>query len=258
MSKFVEALVAEGLCEVIEPSEGVLQLSKVNRAHPAFRGLVIERASDDDEDEEETEMRPLIVELYKPTVALSPLFPPGSPELHERKNLAKFLWAYTASRQLSAASGSQVKLDKLLAESLYSKNAHHEGDVVEKKELLERFIAKMQRFHQINRGTLSEVRKGEVGGVHVIVEQRQGRKHVTRVSGLEGFALNLDELCSELQKMCAASVSQQPLPTGKNNAIEVCVQGNFGEELCNHLRTKYSIPNKYIELEDKSAAKKKK
>ncbi len=70
--------------------------------------------------------------------------------------------------------------------------------------------------------------------------------------------MNLDELCNELQKMCASSVSQQPSPIGKTGAIEVLVQGNFGEELCAHLRTKYTIPNKYMELEDKSASKKKK
>ncbi len=180
----MEAVVAEGLCEVIEPSPGVLQLAKVSRAHPALRGLVVERRAEEDGDDE-PEVRPLVVELYRPTAALAALFPSDAPEFHQRKDLSRYLWAYAAAQKLSGPSGGQVKLDKKLAESLYSKGAHREGDVVEKKELLEKFVAKMQKFHQINRGTMSEVRKGEVGMVHVVVEQRQGRKHVTRVVGLE-------------------------------------------------------------------------
>lgn len=85
--------------------------------------------------------------------------------------------------------------------------------------------------------------KGTLHPISMAVKQRQGRKTVTLVSGLEAFGVNVDDFAEELKKLCAGSASGelagvctrqslkcpavQPLQgsSPKLNLSEVMVQG---------------------------------
>ena len=69
-------------------------------------------------------------------------------------------------------------------------------------------LENMQHFHQITlSGKEPVLRKGKPKPVEIIQEIRQGRKTVTKVTGVEHFDLQVEELCKELTRLCASSVT---------------------------------------------------
>ncbi len=162
---------------------------------------------------------------------------------------------YVAKHDLTQAEDKQaVVLDDRLAEALYSKS-NSVGNSVPKKEINEKWRAKLKPFYAITVDGETTIHKGEVPPVQVVCEQRQGKKHVTRVAGLETFGVNLSELASEFSKLFAASSVVQQLP-GKNAGEEVLIQGNVISGCVDHLTMKLNIPKKYIQILDKSTKKK--
>jgi translation initiation factor 2D len=66
----------------------------------------------------------------------------------------------------------------------------------------------MQPFHSIKLPGKEEVlRKGQPKPVEITQEIRQGRKTVTKITGVEGFGLEIEELTKELTKLCASSTT---------------------------------------------------
>lgn len=66
----------------------------------------------------------------------------------------------------------------------------------------------MQPFHIIRLpGKEPVLRKGQPKPVEITQEVRQGRKTVTKVTGVEGFGLDVEELSKELTKLCASSAT---------------------------------------------------
>jgi translation initiation factor 1 (eIF-1/SUI1) len=52
-------------------------------------------------------------------------------------------------------------------------------------------------------------RKGAMQPVLISVKARQGRKTVTLISGLETFAIDLEDFAEELKKLCAGSTTSR-------------------------------------------------
>lgn len=66
----------------------------------------------------------------------------------------------------------------------------------------------MQPFHTIKLpGKEAVLRKGQPKPVEITQEIRQGRKTITKVTGVEGFGLDVEELSKELTKLCASSAT---------------------------------------------------
>lgn len=80
--------------------------------------------------------------------------------------------------------------------------------------------------------------------------ERNKRKHVTAVSGLEAFGLELKKVAKEFGKKFATGSSVTRLPSGGE---EIVVQGDVSDEIEEFLLEKYKeIPEDNIELvEDK-------
>ena len=58
----------------------------------------------------------------------------------------------------------------------------------------------MQAFHQItlpNRE--SEIRKGTIAPIHILIETVRGTKTATRVSNMEYYGLDVEQLADELK-----------------------------------------------------------
>jgi translation initiation factor 2D len=253
LSKFVEEMAKQGLVTTSEPSPGVIHIATVNRSHPLYRS---HKRVTPKEEKEESASSPLIVELYRPTKSLFLLFP-DAPEdkYYVRKEAQEALWRYVKEKDLTEKSSGEVKLDEMLAAALFPKS-RQAGDLLSKKELVDKFIDKLAKFYRVNRGVFSEIRKGAVQCAQIVVEQRQARKFVTKVSGLETFAISPEEVAHNLQKKFAAATTINQLPA-KGAGVEVQVQGNFLSDLEEYLIAQYSIPRKYVEATDKTHKKKK-
>uniref|UniRef100_A0A7S4P9H0 SUI1 domain-containing protein n=1 Tax=Paramoeba aestuarina TaxID=180227 RepID=A0A7S4P9H0_9EUKA len=203
------------------------------------------------------EKKSLVVELFGAPQSLQPLFLELGHEkrhLYTKKEVVDHLWAYASKHKLG--NKGNCKLDELLAKALFKKG-QEPPEELPKKDLADLFLSKMTNFHEVNRGGLSDIRKGPVKPVVITLEQRQGgRKHITRITGLESFAVPAKELADELRSQCAASTSVKKIE-GKVGGEEVMVQGLAVRQAGDHLVKKYEVPRKYIQNVDKSKTKKK-
>lgn len=157
------------------------------------------------------------------------------------------------------ASVVRVTLDELLAGSLYGKKEPEgPGTAVEAAPLLVRLLGKLNQFTRLRitrAGTAVEevLQKGVVKNIRVQAEDRHaGRKHVTRVTGMEQFAIEPDELATRIQKTHNTSCSVQPLPGKNETGKEVAALGMLLNEVCVLLREAYGIPETYLEIVDKT------
>jgi density-regulated protein len=84
--------------------------------------------------------------------------------------------------------------------------------------------------------------------------ERNKRKFVTAVSGLEAFGLDLKKVAKEFGKKFATGSSVTKTPSGGD---EIVVQGDVSDEIEEFLLEKYKeIPEDNIELVDDKAKKK--
>jgi len=66
----------------------------------------------------------------------------------------------------------------------------------------------MQRMHMIALpGQEPILRDGSPRNVLITLETRQGRKTMTKVTGVEWYGLSVDEVCKDLTRRCASSVT---------------------------------------------------
>lgn len=154
---------------------------------------------------------------------------------------------------------ARITLDELLTGALYGKKEPEgPGTAVEAASLLTRLLGKLNQFTRLRitraGAAVEEVlQKGVVKNIRVQAEDRHaGRKHVTRVTGMEQFAIEPDELATRIQKMHNTSCSVQPLPGKNETGKEVAAQGMLLNELHVLLREAYGIPESYLEVVDKT------
>lgn len=258
---FLIAMAESGLISIEELSPGVHQVLDLDRSHPDYKSF--KPAADAVQAAESSEVvakKPLIVDLFGVTQPLLAIFNAHGHEkkqLYTKKEAAALLWAYVAANSLEADGGRKVKIDENLQKGLYKKGQEVPPSLP-KKELVDLFISKMSPYHEVNRDDNSEVRKGAVKPVEIILEARQGgKKYVTRIGQLESFAVNPDVLAKELQALCAAASTVRP-GEGKTAGKEVAIQGLVVKQATEHLIKKYNVPRKYITTVDRSKKKGKK
>lgn len=96
----------------------------------------------------------------------------------------------------------------MLCDTILTKQEYNSIDKLPRDQILHRICQKMQPFHTIQfPGKEPVLRKGQPKPVEITQEVRQGRKTITRVTGVEGFGLDIDELSKELTKLCASSAT---------------------------------------------------
>jgi translation initiation factor 2D len=203
--------------------------------------------------------------LYRVPSSLRPVFGDmlslNKERLLSETEVVAALCAYAKAAPAPSAAGvARLVLDELLAGSLYGKKEPEcSGSEVEVPVLLARLLGKLNQFTRLRitragGGAPEEVlQKGAVKNIHVQAEDRHaGRKHVTRVSGMEQFAIDPDELATRIQKTHNTSCSVQPLPGKNETGKEVAAQGMLLVEVCALLREAYGIPPSYIEAVDKT------
>ncbi|KAL2490180.1 eukaryotic translation initiation factor SUI1 family protein [Abeliophyllum distichum] len=198
-----------------------------------------------------------VVELYKPSVHVNPVFASvgvDTGKLYTASEASQVVFGYVDKENLvKPANKSIVVLDATLCDALY-KGAIKKGSMypteIHKKDLGQTFINRMQSHIRVTRGSDSVVRKGALKPIQIMTERRQGNKKVTKLSGLESFLIDAEALASELQKKFACSTTIAELPGKKG--LEVLVQGGVIDDLARHLVEQYGIQKRYIEVLDKT------
>lgn len=93
----------------------------------------------------------------------------------------------------------------------------------------------------------------------VVLDTRQGKKTVTRVSGVEPFGVDPKAMADELQRTCAgsASVSQLMGSSPKHPVMEITVQGPQQKAVGAYLE-KRGVGARFVNVVDKTGGKGKK
>lgn len=94
--------------------------------------------------------------------------------------------------------------------------------------------------------------------IQLLLEKRQGKKTVTRVSGVEPFRVDPKAMAEELQKTCAgsASVGQLMGSSPKNPVMEITIQGPQKKAVELYLE-KRGVSARFVNIVDKTGGKQK-
>ncbi|GHP07443.1 hypothetical protein PPROV_000618500 [Pycnococcus provasolii] len=180
-------------------------------------------------------------------------------ETDVRENLNNYL----TQNQLWIDGGDRskgCKIDDLLLDGLVNKKEKEEmaDATFSLDEMISKLIAKLQALTHVRRfppdggEPLENTRKGQCKHVFIQVEDRHaGRKFITRISGMEYFAMEPEELANSLQKVYNASSSVAKLPGKQETGKEISIQGNLLTEAATYLRDVMGVPEQYIDRNDK-------
>jgi translation initiation factor 2D len=175
---------------------------------------------------------------------------------------------YLEKESLILPNKRLAKIDPQIANSLLSPSNREDAEVLKsgsiKRELLgERLLKLCSPYYRVisSSSSSSENEKPKAGvppKVTILIESRQGKKTVTRISGLEPFGIDAKSAAEHLQKVCAgsASVGQLGGSSPKNPVMEIVVQGSQKKAVETFLE-KRGVGGKYVNFVDKTGGKKK-
>ncbi|KAJ3150086.1 Eukaryotic translation initiation factor 2D [Geranomyces michiganensis] len=285
VGKFLKAMEKRGLLKLKERGGETLLIS-VNRSHPQIVAFDAPKKVAGDE-----KPRPAglvgadtpaaggadptvpvegltVVELYKPTSKELPFFQAigrTKEEYFTPVEVREGVNEYVREKQLANPENPRlVKIDVILCDAILRKDEYNSVDYLQRDAIVQRLLAKMLPFHELRAPNhRPELKKGAPQPISIVLEQRQGRKCVTRLLGFERFAVDAHELAAHLKVRCASSTSVSPIP-GKANApvaaYEVMVQGSKAKDCCYVLEKVYGLPfsggvSKFVEIKEKGKGK---
>ncbi|KAJ1942696.1 hypothetical protein FBU59_003126 [Linderina macrospora] len=203
-----------------------------------------------------------IVELFKPSNALKPLFddvgasaPSG---YFNRQQARQVLEDYIKARGLiDPKSPRQVKLDHRLCDGLLTKEEYSKLTVFPRDKLQSRLQEKMTLYTELHiPGKMPTAKIGAPPQIDILCEKKMGNKVITRTVGLEKYDIDPHVVAKELRTICASSTTVDPVP-GKKNALAVMVQGHHVGAVTKLLE-KHGLPSRLIGVTDKTGKPKKK
>ncbi|XP_057793781.1 uncharacterized protein LOC131010327 [Salvia miltiorrhiza] len=266
LSKWLQSKSTGGLISVKEDKhKKEVTLVSVNRKHLEYTSFKPEKKKVEKNEqsaksttgEGQSEKSLDVVELYKPSTHVNPIFAAVGAEtgkLYTASEASEIVFGYIEKENLvKQANKAIVVLDATLCDALF-KGAIKKGTTypteIHKKDVGQTFVSRMQAHIGVKRGNDTVVRKGALKPIQIITERRQGNKKVTKLSGLESFLIDAEALASELQKKFACSTTVSELPGKKG--LEVLVQGGVIDDLGRHLVEQYGVQKRYIEVLDKT------
>ncbi|KAL7270727.1 hypothetical protein RUND412_006553 [Rhizina undulata] len=214
-----------------------------------------------------------VVELFRPhgkPIKIFEELEAGTKDFYTPTDLKSQITRYIEKQELTHATNKRlVKLDPLLASTLISDSSREDMDIlklghIKRDVLAEKFIKSCSPYYVVLKPseTVSspgvKPRAGAPPKIQILVETRQGKKSVTKVSGLEPFGVDPKALAEALQKLCAgsASVGQLVGSSPKNPVMEVMVQGPQ-KDIVTKVLEKKGVAGKYVVVVDKTGGKKK-
>ncbi|TPX74603.1 hypothetical protein CcCBS67573_g04129 [Chytriomyces confervae] len=270
LAKFLKAMEKRGYLKLKERQGGELVLVSVNSAHPEVSAFVVDqrtakqiqknaRASDSGASSSAATNTPSaaqdqfiqITDLFKSTASVGRMWKEvgiQKDSLFTRAEVKQAIETYIKVQDLVNKENPRlIKIDAYLADAILSKDEYASVQFLARDAILDRICDKMTPMHSISApGSDPILRKGAVKPLSILVEKRQGRKTVTRISNMESYLIPPEELATRLKVPCAASTTVAPLQggggsSGKPLLHEVLVQGNKVHEVCVVLRDQYGF-----------------
>jgi len=205
-----------------------------------------------------------ISELYKPINKIKEFFDyvglqTGKETYYKKTHVRDMLVEYLKERNLITKGGS-CKLDEHLAMIISEKkvgNTYAQGDTIKVAALNDVVLSRMRVVTVVENfkdGTETVI-KGKFQGVSLTIERVMNKK-VTKIKGLETFGLVHKKITSQFQQKFSCSVTiDETLGAGNHFII---LQGDHSTTVPTYLTTSLGINRKYISIENKLPAKKKK
>ncbi len=111
--------------------------------------------------------------------------------------------------------GSKVCLSAVMADVVFKKMAAHarrsEGEVVAIEEIARACEGKMAEFYELKTATGTEIKRGSIKAIKVVVESLQGgRKHMTHVQNIDAWGIDPEVARSELQVLNSSARARLP------------------------------------------------
>lgn len=178
---------------------------------------------------------------------------------------------YTEKEDLvNPQSKRLVKIDPPIAAYLLDDRIREDADALRvgqvRRDLLgDRLVKSCSPYYVVLKPTESasdpatKPKGGAPPRIQVVLDTRQGKKTVTRVSGVEPFGVDPKAMADELQRTCAgsASVAQLMGSSPKNPVMEITVQGPQRKAVEMYLE-KRGVGARFVNVVDKTGGKGKK
>ena len=283
MAAFVKAMQKRGLLHLKAKKTDVV-ITGVHHQHPEVRALPVskdydvalkaktkarEKAERERRQAEEGEgreskavtqaQRQVTVHYrYKPDALLRAALFDEEAELRTMREVKERLQEYVKEEGLEEGGGGAVRVDGVLARLLPASST---AAVVGKAALAKAVEAHLQAYHALTllagqgvdgeKGEKVKWVKGEPAGVEVSLEQRQGRKLVTRVAGLGRLGVEEEGWAREAQRLFASSATVAE-GVGKKGggkvAMDVLIQGDWRHDIADKLHALYDIPHSLVHV----------
>ena len=271
--KFIKALDKAKILKSKDRDGGecvVLDIDFEDQSVVTFQPYKLPKKSDPTSDPKDTSLSQniQIIILYKPKESVARIFPSNS--LHLPSELRTIITTYLERESLIDSRNKRlVNLTPYLSHTLFPLSINDvEAAVVAKNSiprdaLIDRIRDNLCTPHYIilrNDQTRNspdvKPRPGKPPRMTVTMETRGGNKVVTKVTGLEAFAIEPRLLGDELQRLCASSVSvgQATGSSPKQPVMEVLVQGAQRERVLGAVE-KRGVKREWVDVVDKTKGK---
>ncbi|ORX50552.1 hypothetical protein DM01DRAFT_1096375 [Hesseltinella vesiculosa] len=275
VQKFIKAMEKLGMLKVKE-QRGESNVTSINWSHESFKGVEryktieihpVETSASNNAQEEASggSGTVQVIDYYKPhqagTIALFEAVKRSKNDYYNLQQVRQVVLDYIQQEKLIHPSNpKKIKIDAVLTDAILNKDEYNTVDHLGRDQIIQRLVAKLQPFHNVIVPNKEGVmKKGAPKSIEIVQEVRQGRKTMTKVSGMETFGVDIDDLCKELTKLCASSATSNAIvgTSPKAPLYEVLVQGPQIKHVSELLLRK-GIPKKFIMVHDKTAKKGKK
>ncbi|QRV92723.1 translation initiation factor SUI1 [Ceratobasidium sp. AG-Ba] len=260
LAPFLKMIEKDGIIK-LKDVRGELLVFSVDAEHPAlveakkwgWKTIGAEEKEKEKEGENGSGSKEILVEeVWFPEAGSEAFFEAceSSEKHYPVSALRPLLNGYITSHNLQhPANPKYVVLDDVLSRAL-RKKGEEPKEFVGRDELVERLTGNMKGMWRV--GGSGPFKKLPLPPIVVQTKNRQGRKVVTLMTGIEPFGLDPESIAEELKKRCASSTSGKlgPCPDKPKN-LEVMVQGSQVKAVVS-LLLELGVPKKWISVVEKS------
>ena len=199
-------------------------------------------------------------ETYKPHVNLTRVLEAiaaPTDALYTGPEARELVVKYVSVKGLDA--GKSVTLDPQLCDALF-KGVLRKGDAfpthMSKSDVTKAWLNRFHPQTAVVRGGTRIVKKGALQPMRVESDRRGGDRRITRVTGMEAYLIDPEELARTLGSKLATACATGELEGIKNvGKREVVAQGNAVDKVARILAEWYDVPSQFVDTADKLKGK---
>lgn len=269
-AKFMKAMDKESILKVKDQKTDMVVMNinwtspLIQEFHPYKLTKKKKNATQEDHDEPTSSKSLKVIDLYKPkgkSEAIIETIGKSKNSYFTAGDIRHVILEYIQKEDLTDPKEKRkIKLDPILSQALFPSPSDSYIKAATREDLIERLLNECSLHHVVLQPgediSSRTPKRGSPPKVQILLETRQGRKTVTRLTGLEAYFVEPSQLADELRNKCASSTSVNPVPgsTSKHPQMEVLVQGPQTKAVTESLESR-GIAKKHINVVDKTKKK---